>query len=130
MSVQGVLGVYPFTVEDEMVNTFRDLKRTREIAFVEHKVLAGLPKLQHVGRELDTVKLQIIIHPIAEAGLSVDARILALRLLAIPALPLPLVLGLGYFGLNVIKTVDVVHKIIHSGTTWSATVDVGLLEWN
>ena len=130
MSVQGLLGVYPFTVTDDMVNTFRDLERNRSIVFAEHKCLSGLPKLQFTGRELDTMKLQILIHPIEEAGLSVDARLLALRLLAIQGLFLPLVLGMSYFGLYVIKGLDVKHKIFHYGITWSATVDLELQEYN
>ena len=65
-----------------MVATFRDLKRSRNIVYAEHKVVSGLPKIEHTGRELDTVTLQIIVHPIIAGNLSVDARILALRLLA------------------------------------------------
>lgn len=130
MSVQGVIGVFPFTVTDAMVATFRNLKRDREIAYAEHKVVAGLPKLQHTGRELDKVTLQIIIHPIIADGLSVDARVLALRELAKLGMELPLVLGFGYYGLYVIKSVGVVHTHMHRGSTWSATIDLGLQEYN
>ena len=130
MSYQGLLGLYPFTVDDDIINTFKELRRQREIVFAEHKCLSGLSKLQHTGRNLDTMTLQIQIHPIEEAGLSVDARLLALRLLAIQGLQLPLVLGFSYFGLYVIRSIDVAHKIFHHGTTWSATVDVTLQEYN
>ena len=128
--MQGVFGVFPFTVTDEMVATFRNLKRSREIIFAEHKVVSGLPKIQHTGRELDSVTLQVIIHPILAAGLSVDARILALRLLAITGQELPLVLGFSYYGMYVLKSVNVNHTHIHNGSTWSATVDLTLLEYN
>ena len=130
MMYQGVLGVFPFTVTDAEVATFRDLKRKRSVVFAEHKVVAGLPKLQHTGRELDEVSLQVIIHPIIAEGLTVDARILALRMLAKTGQEMPLVLGFSYFGLYVIKDVDVAHTIVHSGSTWSATVDLALQEYN
>ena len=130
MSVQGVLGVFPFSVTDEVVATFRDLKRSREIVYAEHKVVEGLPRLQHTGRELDTVTLQIIIHPIIAGGLSVDARLLALRALALTGQEMPLVLGFSYFGLYVITSVGEARKHIHNGSTWSATVDVQLKEYN
>ena len=113
-----------------MVATFRDLKRSRNIVYAEHKVVSGLPKIEHTGRELDTVSLQIIVHPIIADALSVDARVLALRLLAQTGQELPLVLGFMWYGLHVIQSVDVLHKHIHNGSTWSATVDLGLLEYN
>ena len=130
MSYQGLLGLYPFTVTDDVVNTFKELKRQREIVFAEHKCMSGLSKLQHTGRNLDSMSLQIQIHPIEEAGLSVDARLLGLRLLAAQGWQLPLVLGFSYFGLYVIKSLDVSHKIFHHGITWSAVVDLTLQEYN
>ena len=74
--------------------------------------------------------LQVIIHPIIAEGLSVDMRILALRLLAITGQELPLVLGMSYFGMYVLKSVNVNHTHFHNGATWSATVDLTLLEYN
>lgn len=130
MSMQGVFGVFPFTVTDEVVATFRNLQRSREIVFAEHKVVSGLPRLQHTGRELDTVTLQVIIHPIIADGLSVDARLLALRALSLKGQELPLVLGFSYFGMYVLKSVNVAHKHIHAGSTWSATADLTLKEYN
>ncbi len=40
--MQGLFGVFPFTVSDSEVCTFRDLKKSRELAYVEHKTLDGL----------------------------------------------------------------------------------------
>ena len=77
MSIQGLIAFFPFTVTEAMVATFRDLKRSRNIVYAEHKVVSGLPKIEHTGRELDTVSLQIIVHPIIADALSVDARVLA-----------------------------------------------------
>ena len=127
---QGILGVYPFTVSESMVNTFRDLRRDREIVYVEHKVVAGLPKLQHTGRELDTVDLQVLLQPDIPGGLSVDARLLALRAMAAAGVEVPLVLNFSYFGFYVIREVNVSHVIYHNGATWRAEVDLGLQEYN
>lgn len=129
-ALQGILGTYPFTVTEDMVNTFRDMRRSRNIMFAEHKCLSGLPKIEHTGRELDVINLQVIIHPIIPDMLSVDARILLLRTMAQTGIEWPLVLGFSWFGFYVIKTVDVNHTIYHNGSSWSATVDLGLLEYN
>ncbi len=130
MSLQGLLGTYPFTVTEKMVNTFRDMKRTREIVFPQHKCVSGLPKIEHTGRELDTIHLQVKIHPIIADALSVDARILLLRTMAQIGQEWPLVLGFAWYGFYVIKTVEVLHVVFHNGSTWSANVDLGLLEYN
>ena len=57
MMYQGVLGKFPFSVTEIEICTFRDLTRNREYSYAEHKVVSGLPKLQHTGRNLDTVEL-------------------------------------------------------------------------
>lgn len=49
---QGLLGAFPFTVTELEVSTFRDLKFSREQVYAEHRVLAGIPCLQHMGRNL------------------------------------------------------------------------------
>lgn len=130
MSIQALIGIYPCTVTEDMANTFRELKRSRSIVYAEHKVVSGLPKLEHTGRELDTMSLQILLHPMIADALSVDARILALRTLALTGIQIPVVIGFGWYGMNVIKSVEVAHKIMHNGSTWSATVDLTLQEYN
>ncbi len=130
MSYQGVLGAYPFTVSSDMVNTFRNLRRDREIVFAEHKVVAGLPKLQHTGRELDTVGMNVLLQKPDVPDMSVDGRILALRALAKAGIELPLVLNFSYFGMFVILNVNAAHVIYHSGMTWRAEVDLELKEYN
>ena len=59
---QGLLGAFPFTVTELEVSTFRDLKFSREQVYAEHRVLAGIPCLQHMGRNLDPVSLLSLIH--------------------------------------------------------------------
>ena len=64
MMYQGVLGTFFFTVTDMEVATFRDLKQQREIQFAEHKCVSGLPKVQHTGRNLDTLSLTVQLFPL------------------------------------------------------------------
>ena len=61
---QGLLGAFPFTVTELEVSTFRDLKFSREQVYAEHRVLAGIPCLQHMGRNLDPVSLTVQIVPL------------------------------------------------------------------
>ena len=99
MMYQGVLGTFFFTVTDAEVATFRDLKQQREIQFAEHKCVSGLPKVQHTGRNLDTLSLTVQLFPLTPLALTVDMRIDALRELAVLGEEVPLVLGLTYYGL-------------------------------
>ena len=75
MMYQGVLGTFFFTVTDMEVATFRDLKQQREIQFAEHKCVSGLPKVQHTGRNLDTLSLTVQLFPLTPLALTVDMRI-------------------------------------------------------
>ena len=75
MMYQGVLGTFFFTVTDAEVATFRDLKQQREIQFAEHKCVSGLPKVQHTGRNLDTLSLTVQLFPLTPLALTVDMRI-------------------------------------------------------
>ena len=113
MMYQGVLGTVFFTVTDAEVATFRDLKQQREIQFAEHKCVSGLPKVQHTGRNLDTLSLTVQLFPLTPLALTVDMRIDALRELAVLGEEVPLVLGLTYYGLYVLKSVEVQHRIFH-----------------
>ena len=112
MMYQGVLGTFFFTVTDAEVATFRDLKQQREIQFAEHKCL--------------TVQL----FPLTPLALTVDMRIDALRELAVLGEEVPLVLGLTYYGLYVLKSVEVQHRIFHNGVTMSAEIALNLTEYN
>lgn len=122
MMYQGVLGTFFFTVTDMEVATFRDLKQQREIQFAEHKCVSGLPKVQHTGRNLDTLSLTVQLFPLTPLALTVDMRIDALRELA--------VLGLTYYGLYVLRSVETQHRIFHNGVTLSAEVSLNLTEYN
>ena len=77
MMYQGLLGAFPFTVSEFEVCTFRDLKVTREQVYAEHKTLAGLPKLQHTGRNLDPLSLAVRIVPLTAVS-TVGLRLCAL----------------------------------------------------
>ena len=121
MMYQGVLGTFFFTVTDAEVATFRDLK---------HKCVSGLPKVQHTGRNLDTLSLTVQLFPLTPLALTVDMRIDALRELAVLGEEVPLVLGLTYYGLYVLKSVEVQHRIFHNGVTMSAEIALNLTEYN
>ena len=101
--MQGLFGVFPFTVSDSEVCTFRDLKKSRELAYVEHKTLDGLGRLQHTGRNLDTVSFTVQIVSLGATS-TVDARLLALEALSLLDTELPLVIGLKYYGMFVLKS--------------------------
>ena len=70
---QGLLGTFPFTVTELEVSTFRDLKFSREQVYAEHRVLAGIPCLQHMGRNLDPVSLTVQIVPLTPVSTVVSA---------------------------------------------------------
>ena len=123
MMYQGVLGTFFFTVTDAEVATFRDLKQQREIQFAEHKCVSGLPKV-------DTLSLTVQLFPLTPLALTVDMRIDALRELAVLGEEVPLVLGLTYYGLYVLKSVEVQHRIFHNGVTMSAEIALNLTEYN
>ena len=122
MMYQGVLGTFFFTVSDFEVATFRDLKQQREIQFAEHKCVSGLPKMQHTGRNLDTLSLTVQLFPLTPLALTVDMRIDALRELAVLGEEVPL--------LYVLKSVEVQHRIFHNGVTMSAEIALNLTEYN
>lgn len=130
MMYQGVLGTFFFTVTEAEVATFRDLKQQREIVFAEHKCVAGLPKLQHTGRNLDALTLTVQVVPLTPFALTVDMRINALRETAVLGEEVPLVLGLTYYGLYVLKSMEVQHRIFHNGVTLSAEIALSLQEYN
>lgn len=130
MMYQGVFGTFFFTVSDLEVATFRDLRQQREIQFAEHKCVSGLPRVQHTGRALDALSLTVGIFPLTPLALTVDRRIDALRELAVLGEELPLVLGLTYYGLYVLRSVEVRHRIFHNGVTMSAEVSLNLTEYN
>lgn len=80
MMYQGLLGAFPFTVSESEVCTFRDLRQSRELNYVEHKTLDGLSRLQHTGRSLDPVSFSVLIAPLAGFSASGSAAQTAARL--------------------------------------------------
>ena len=53
-----------------------------------------------------------------------------MRVLAVLGEEVPLVLGLTYYGLYVLKSVEVQHRIFHNGVTMSAEIALNLTEYN
>ena len=129
MMYQGLFGVIPFYVSEADVCTFRDFRQSREIQFAEHSTLAGLGKLQHTGRSLDPVSFNVQIVPLNQIY-TVELRLRALDLVSRQGKEMPLVIGLKYHGLYVLKSYDITRKNIHFGVTMSAEVALSLLEYN
>ena len=127
--MQGLYGLFPFTVSDSEVCTFRDLKKSRELVYAEHKTLDGLSRLQYTGRNLDTVSLTIQIVPLGVKS-TVDLRILALEAMSLLATELPLVIGLKYYGMFALKSYEIQRKTVHYGVCLSAEVTLNLQEYN
>ncbi len=127
--MQGLFGVFPFTVSDSEVCTFRDLKKSRELAYVEHKTLDGLGRLQHTGRNLDTVSFTVQIVSLGATS-TVDARLLALEALSLLDTELPLVIGLKYYGMFVLKSYEILRKTVHYGVCLAAAVSINFHEYN
>ena len=90
---QGLLGAFPFTVTELEVSTFRDLKFSREQVYAEHRVLAGIPCLQHMGRNLDPVALTVQIVPLTPVS-TVGLRLRLLESVAAGGDEMALVIGL------------------------------------
>ena len=129
MMYQGLLGVFPFTVSESEVCTFRNLKQSRELNYVEHKTLDGLSRLQHTGRSLDPVSFSVLIVPLAGFS-TVELRLAALNALARSGSEMPLVIGLKYHGLYVLKSYEISRRQVHFGVCLSAEVNLSLLEYN
>lgn len=127
--MQGLFGAFPFTVSDSEVCTFRDLKRGRELAYAEHKALDGLPRLQHTGRNLDSVSFTVQIAPLGTLS-TVELRLRALEALSLLGLEMPLVIGLKYYGMFALKSYEITRRIIHYGVCLSAEVSLNLQEYN
>ena len=129
MMFQGLLGAFPFLVSELEVCTFRDLSFSRAQVYAEHKVVSGLPRLQHTGRDLDPVSLTVQIVPLTPLS-TVGARLRLLEALTASGDELPLVIGLRWYGLHVLKSCETTHRQIHFGVTLAAEVKLSLQEYN
>lgn len=127
--MQGLYGVFPFTVSDSEVCTFRDLKRSRELVYAENKALDGLSRLQYTGRNLDTVSLNIQIVPLGTTS-TVELRLRLLEAMSLLGAELPLVIGLKYYGMFCLKSYEILRKKIHYGVCLAAEVTLNLQEYN
>lgn len=127
--MQGLYGLFPFTVSDSEVCTFRDLKRSRELVYAEHKALDGLSRLQHIGRNLDTVSFNVLIVPLGITS-TVELRLRALEALSLLGTELPLVIGLKYYGMFCLKSYEILRKTVHYGVCLAAEVTLNLQEYN
>lgn len=129
MMFQGLLGAFPFLVSAAEVCTFRDLSITRRQVYAEHKVVSGLPRLQHTGRDLDPVSLTVRLVPLTPLS-TVGARLRLLEALTASGGELPLVIGLRWYGLHVLASYEIAHRQLHYGVALAADVKLSLQEYN
>lgn len=127
----GCIGLTFFHVTEGDLFTFRDLARESKIKFAVHSVLEGKPRVQHIGSELETVSLTVILENTRLSGWgSPDDRIRELRDKAHTGEEQALVFGIDYWGKWIITDVRVRHAIFHNGFTLRGTVELSLLEYN
>lgn len=140
--IQGCIGAIEFSVSPLEVFTWRNMERKSAARFGEHAVLEGVPRLQHTGRELDTVTLAVVM----DGGLAnnmageltrgvmkiptCEQRIEALRELAATGEEQPLVFGASWQGLWVITAVSVTARVMQGSRILRADVNLELKEYN
>jgi phage protein U len=88
------------------------------------------PKLQHTGRELDSLNFTILLKEFPGARESVDTRINKLLEMANAGNDQDVVFGAKYYGRWVIQSISVDHKEFHFGVTLSAKMNLKLTEYN
>ena len=120
-----------FTVTDAEVATFRDLKQQQEIQFAEStNACPGFRRCSTRAAIWTPSALTVQLFPLTPLGSHrghADRR---------PARAggarreVPLVLSLTYYGLYVLKSVEVQHRIFHNGVTMSAEIALNLTEYN
>lgn len=86
--------------------------------------------MQHTDRSLGTLSLTAQLFPLTPLALAMDMQIDALRELAVLGEEVPLVLGLTYYGLCILKSVEMQHRVLHNGVTMSAKITPNLTKYN
>ena len=140
--MQGCIGEVEFSVSPLEVFTWRNMERKSAARFGEHVVLEGVPRLQHTGREPDTVTLAVVMdggqgnNMAGEAARGVknipacEQRIETLRELAATGEEQPLVFGAAWQGLWVITAVNVTARVMQGSRILRADVSLELKEYN
>lgn len=128
--MQGCIGEVEFAVSPAEVFTWRSMERKRGIRFGEHSVLAGTPRLQHIGRELDTVSLAIVMDSALPGATPCERRIEELETLAEKGEEQALAFGATYQGLWVITAVSVTARAMQGSRILRADVTLELKEYN
>lgn len=128
--IAGALGEVVFLVSYEQIRTFKDLSRKRTVKHAKHDVLEGRPRVQHTGRDLDSLSLTVVLERMFPHDPAPDLGIAALLAMAERGDEQPLVLGANYLSLWFLENLTVNHKMYHQGLTWRATVDLNLMEYN
>lgn len=126
----GSIGSVTFTVSTREVFTYRGFERKRTPSFGEHAVMAGVPRLQHNGRKLDTISFPVVMDCQFKGAVPCEERIDSLLSMADDGEAVPLVLGTAYMGLWVVTEVSVNARIVHGNRILRADVTLNLTEYN
>ena len=130
--IVGSFGKVTFQTSSMGVTTFKQIDRTRSYTFGEHKVVHGVPYLQHTGRELETIELPIIMDnalnptPYYDCDKIKDSFVE----MAQSGDHFSLVIGLTYHGEWVITSMKEVDKIIIHGVTVRMDLSLSLKEYH
>ena len=126
----GSLGEITFEASINDVFTIRSMDLKRSINFGEHAVMEGVPRLQHTGRKLDAMTLPIVMDSMLPGAVPCEQRITSLRELAATGEEQPLTFGQTYYGLWVLKDVNVTARVMHGDRIFRADVTLELSEYN
>lgn len=126
----GSLGEIFFEVSMADVFTIRSMDLKRSINFGEHAVMEGVPRLQHTGRKLDSMSLPIVMDAMLPGATPCEERIASLRELAATGKEQPLTFGQTYYGLWVLKDINVTARVMHGDRIFRADVTLELSEYH
>nr|DAW08798.1 MAG TPA: hypothetical protein [Bacteriophage sp.] len=117
-----------FKVNSDSVLTFKDLKRKRSYRRTEHSIIGGKPKVEGLGRDLDSITLKIELN----ASLGVRPRKVEEKLWRKIGQIHPLVVG----GRNICSRAqltslsDSYDIVLKRGEVYAITIDATFEEYN
>lgn len=126
----GAYGGITFSVSENRVKNFTDLKRNVSARYATHEVINSKPRVEHLGVSLETASLTVNLN--ANLGVNVQATIEKWNAYCKTGEVSALILGGRVIGAKwVVVSVSQAYGIITSnGSVVTATLDVSLQEYN
>lgn len=126
----GTLGKMVFSVSENQVNNFKDLKRDVSVKYAIHEIINSKPIVEFTGVELETLSLAIELN--AHLGINVSKSIKDWIEICKKAKVLRFILGGEVIGSKwVVQSVSTAYNVITSnGKIISASLDIKLQEYN